>query len=131
MSFHVPNKYRLGPGRGMPSHMLALASTPADGNNGCFTVPNGKLLFIIQASDGLGWEHVSVSLQRKSTNLTLHRCPTWEQMCQMKALFWDAEDIVLQFHPAESDYRNVHEFCLHLWRPIDVMFPCPPSEMIA
>jgi len=64
------------------------------------------------------WEHVSVSLER--------RCPTWEEMCIVKALFWDAEETVVQFHPPESDYVNAHRFCLHLWRYKGEM-PRPPS----
>lgn len=64
------------------------------------------------------WEHVSVSLE--------HRCPTWEEMCIVKALFWDDEETVLQFHPPESDYVNQHRFCLHLWRYKGEM-PRPPS----
>lgn len=127
MSFHVPNEYRLR------DHPI-LGSSDADGNNGFFLIPNDKGLYAVQASDGLGWEHISVSLQRKykdGTLKTLRLCPTWGQMCSMKSVFWDAENIVIQFHPAESDYRNLHEFTLHLWRPVDLMFPCPPSEMIA
>src|SRR5580658_4748259 len=44
------------------------------------------------------FEHVSVSLA--------HRCPTWEEMCKIKDLFWDDEDVVVQFHPAKSEYVN-------------------------
>lgn len=55
-----------------------------------------------------GWEHVSVSLG--------NRCPTWDEMCFVKNLFWDEEDMVIQFHPAKSEYINLHPYALHLWR---------------
>jgi len=64
------------------------------------------------------WEHVSVSIE--------NRCPTWEEMCLVKSLFWEPEDTVVQFHPPESDYVNAHRFCLHLWRYKGIM-PRPPS----
>lgn len=81
----------------------------------------GQTVYVI-ASDGEGWEHVSVS--RKD------RCPTWEEMCQVKAMFWDAEYVVVQFHPRESEYVNNHAFCLHLWRQVDADFPTPPSIFV-
>jgi hypothetical protein len=65
-----------------------------------------------------GWEHVSVSTPR--------RPPNWREMCFIKALFWDAEDTVVQFHPPESAYVNQHPHCLHLWRSRDVVIPLPP-----
>lgn len=64
------------------------------------------------------WEHVSVSLE--------HRCPTWEEMCIVKNLFWDEEETVIQIHPPRSQYVNYHPFCLHLWRYRGIM-PAPPA----
>ena len=37
-----------------------------------------------------------------------------------KALFWDEDDCVIQYHPPRSEYVNNHQNCLHLWRPIGV-----------
>lgn len=111
MTFHVPNKYRIKEGR--------MGSTDNIGNNGAFRV---KSKFNVIASDQGGWEHVSVSMQ--------HRCPNWKEMCQIKSLFWDDEDVVIQYHPAKADYVNIHPHCLHLWRPIDQTIPTPPSIMI-
>ncbi len=54
------------------------------------------------------WQHVSVSYP--------HRCPTWDEMCFVKDLFWSENDLVVQFHPVKKDYINNHKFCLHLWR---------------
>jgi hypothetical protein len=84
-------------------------------------VGHGQILRVI-ASDQFGWEHVSVS--RKD------RCPTWEEMCQIKDLFWDDTDCVVQYHPPRSEYVNNHPHCLHLWRQVGCNFPMPPSIMV-
>ena len=115
MTFHVPEKFRITSG--------PMASDKSFGNNGAFFIrrPRSPVLRAI-ASDGAGWEHVSVSLP--------NRCPTWEEMCQVKDLFWDAEDCVVQFHPPRSQYVNNHEFCLHLWRPIGAKLLMPESFLV-
>ena len=115
MAFKVPERYRVKQG--------AIASDAGYGNNGAFVVAlkRGQTVFVI-ASDMMGWEHVSVSRS--------DRCPTWEEMCQIKAMFWDAEDVALQYHPRESDYVNNHPNCLHLFRPIDAEIPTPPSILV-
>lgn len=73
-------------------------------------------------SDGLGWEHVSVS--------TPGRCPNWDEMCFVKDLFWAPEDVVIQFHPGRSHYVNNHPYCLHLWRAQGIDLPQPPPELV-
>ena len=68
-----------------------------------------------------GWEHVSVS--------TATRCPTWEEMCEVKDLFWSEDEAVIQFHPPRAEYVNNHRYCLHLWKP---PYPVvmPPSILV-
>lgn len=61
-------------------------------------------------------EHVSVSLYNES-----RKTPTWEEMCEVKEIFWKPEEEVHQIHPAVSRY--VHgifgkDNILHLWRPV-------------
>jgi hypothetical protein len=121
MSFHVPNQFRIRAG--------ALRSDDGYGNNGAFMVPNRaarrglrELPLAVIASDEHGWEHVSVSLPT--------RCPTWDEMCFIKALFWDESDCVVQFHPPEGEYGNNHAHCLHLWRPTGHDIATPPSWMV-
>lgn len=123
MAFKFPEQYRLRKG--------AYGSDPAvHGNNGAGFIPIKGTLTPLKfiASDGDGaptgerWEHVSVSLP--------HRCPTWEEMCKVKALFWDDEDTVMQLHPPRSTWVNNHQFCLHLWRPVDATVPLPPEWMV-
>lgn len=121
--FHVPEKYRWSKG---PN-----ASTEADGNNGFFVVPHHRIkgyVFYMQASDGMGWEHVSVSVTESGKRQ--HRCPTWAEMCWVKSQFWDEEDCVIQYHPAKSEYVNMHPFVLHLWRPIGQEIPIPDKIMV-
>lgn len=112
--FHPPNQYRIRTG--------PLASTDAYGCNGAFLLEGRKRALMIIASDGGGWEHVSVSLP--------DRCPTWDEMCAVKALFWDPDDCVMQLHPPASRHVNNHPNCLHLWRPVGIEIPQPPSIMV-
>lgn len=113
MSFKVPEQYR-----------DLNYSTPADGNNGYFCIkalaPSDTLVII--ASDGEGWEHVSVSKKSKT--------PTWEEMCKVKALFWGPDDCVIQYHPRQKDYVNNHPHCLHMWRPTNVEIPTPDPILV-
>lgn len=99
------------------------SSSAADGFTGAFLIFSncGRTIKII-SSTGLGWEHVSVSLQK--------HCPNWQEMCFVKDLFWDAEEVVMQLHPAKSQYVNNHPNCLHLWRPTDQIIPTPPAELV-
>ena len=77
------------------------------------------------SSNGHGWEHVSVSFPNHHKS-----CPSWPLMCAIKDLFWDAEDTVVQFHPAKSQYVNNHPGCLHLWRPTEATLPVPDMMLI-
>lgn len=86
-----------------------------------FIIPHYKIqnyeFQCIAGDDEDGWEHVSVVVQPKSKKAT--RCPTWEEMCFIKDQFWKENQEVVQFHPAKSEYVSAHDFCLHLWRPIN------------
>lgn len=99
-----------------------MGSDDSYGNNGCFIVPFHSTKFTVIASDGEGWEHISVSLP--------NRCPNWEEMCYMKKLFWGEDECVVQYHPAKSEYVNNHPNCLHLWRPINEKLPTPPAILV-
>jgi len=69
-----------------------------------------------------GWEHVSVSYA--------NRCPVWDEMCFIKDLFWTEEETVLQFHPKKTEYKNVHKYCLHLWRRCGENYELPNRLLI-
>ena len=116
MAFHVPEKGRLirGP----------LASDHTFGNNGAFDVTYKGETFCCIASDGEGWQHVSISIPHKAD------IPTWDQMCGIKNIFWDKSDAVIQIHPQEKDYVNNHDYCLHLWRNDKVDQNLPRSILV-
>ena len=82
-----------------------------------------KLNFIM--SWGAGWEHCSVSITDR-----YRRCPDWEQMCFIKDTFWNEDECCVEYHPAKKDYVNNHEYCLHIWKPIEQELPMPPSIMV-
>lgn len=110
----VPNEYRIAIG--------PLASTPEDGCNGYFLIPFESTVLGVLASDGMGWDHVSVSLD--------NRTPNWREMCFIKELFFEEYDCVVQYHPPKKEYVNNHEHCLHLWRPQEEIIPMPPSILV-
>ena len=87
---------------------------------GAFKIRRNDLVYTIIAADGSpesgGWEHASVHLRHKrNLEIPLKRTPTWEEMCYVKHLFWDPEEPVIQFHPPQSSYVNIHPYVLHLW----------------
>lgn len=119
--FHVPNKDRITYG--------TMGSGNWIGNNGAFQVwLSNRTDAIILASDGEGWEHVSVRMYDKGTGQD--RTPTWAEMCKIKDMFWDDEDCVIQYHPPKSEYVNNHPHVLHLWRPTEKVMPMPDSILV-
>lgn len=91
--------------------------TGEDGLRG--TLWKNNIQFAFQFSYGGGWEHLSVSTQK--------RTPTWEEMCWFKDTFWKPDECCVQYHPAAHDYINDHKNCLHIFRPIGQEFPMPPK----
>jgi len=124
MSMRVPEQYRVRSG--------ALATTEAFGNNGAFVLPVLKRAIVhVIASDGEGWEHVSVSLDPQTMGAkNAQRCPTWEEMDALKRLFWDDSDCVAQLHVPRKDWVNCHPYTLHLWRQISHEWAQPDSIMV-
>jgi hypothetical protein len=127
--FHVPELSR------DTTHPI-LGSSSADGNNGAFHLespePGWRLALICsdgsdpEVPDGNGWEHVSIHAH----NGARLRTPTWKEMAYVKRLCWDSEDVVVQFHPRESEYINCHPNVLHLWRCTNCEFPTPPPILV-
>lgn len=115
---HMLDKYRA------KASELYRCGAVGDSGNGCFKVYVAGRSFFVIASDGGGWEHVSVSPCNQK------RCPTWEEMCAIKDMFFYPFECVVQYHPPESDYVNLHPHCLHLWRPTAAELPRPPKEFV-
>lgn len=133
MTFEVPGPSRLTKkwfiDHGRPD-LVSASSTPADGNNGWFLVRRrgGRRFFCI-ASDGMGWEHVSISIRTAGLE-AVRRTPTWDEMSLIKRLFWSDDDTVVQYHPAKEAYRNYDAYTLHLWRPTELLLPRPDPDLI-
>lgn len=120
----APEQYRL------KNHPI-LGSDASYGNNGFFVIPHYRINdyeLRCQISDGLSWEHVSVTVSHRKKEAT--RCPTWEEMCFIKNTFWNEDEVVVQYHPAKEDYVSCHHFCLHLWRSTTQIFPTPDPIMV-
>jgi len=85
----------------------------------------GRSFLVIASVDNCGpyglWEHISVSPKNQK------RCPTWDEMAAIKDMFFLPEEECVQFHPKHSEYVNLHEFCLHIWRPVDGSLRQPSS----
>jgi len=97
-----------------------------DRGNGVFKVYAGGRSFFVVASNGGGWEHVSVSPCNKKRK----SCPTWDEMCAIRDMFFQPEERVVEFHPPKSEYVNQHPYCLHLWRYTAGEFPHPPMIFV-
>ena len=95
---------------GFKAHVLLLSTKQ---NNHAATVV---------VSWGCGWDHVSVSF----TN----RTPTWEEMAEVKDMFFEPDEVCFQIHPAKTDYVNYHPYCLHIWRCQEADIPAPPYWMV-
>lgn len=93
-----------------------------DENNGAFRLKVKGKRYAVIASNGGGWEHVSVSHENE--------VPTWDVMCDIKDMFFRDDETVMQIHPKKSEYVNNHKNCLHLWRPRKQEIPLPPVQMV-
>jgi len=103
--------------------------------DGMFRIPHPKIdnyNYFVVVSTGLDWDHVSVSLRivKNGREHPVLRCPTWEEMCYIKELFFEDTEAVVQYHPAASEYVNHHPYCLHLWRPQIETLPIPDKILV-
>ena len=93
--------------------------------NGCFRIPSpidGQTLAVV-ASNGGGWDHVSVSRS--------NRCPNWPEMEHIQRMFFKDDEDAMQLHVPIDEHLNMHPHCLHLWRPQTEAIPRPPAWMVA
>lgn len=101
---------------------LLIGSVGVDGGRG--KIHYGKLVASVIWSNGGGWEHVSIAPYRRSYT------PSWDEMCKLKDMFFYDDEVVVQYHPAKSEYVNNVSNCLHLWRPLNDVLPTPPVIMV-
>src|SRR5262245_43306899 len=100
----------------------AVRALEGGGDGGAFKVSHGRQWLRVVASFGMGWDHVSVSLN--------HRCPTWDEMEHVKRIFFEDDETAMQLHVALAAHVNLHPYCLHLWRPQTVPIPLPDKVMV-
>jgi len=123
--FRVIEKYRVTVGQ--------MATPTNAGLYGRFLIPspyqkNTELNVIATNGEGVSpqWEHVSVhAVRNKKTKI-----PSWYEMQYIKGLFWEPDDVVLQFHVGAEDHINLHKHVLHLWRAVDEVQPLPPKILV-
>ena len=101
-----------------------IISTGFDGGMGKFLAGPMKKMTVIWSYCG-GWEHVSIN--------GVNRMPTWDEMCQIKDMFFTEDECCVQYHPPKSEYVNNIPYCLHIWKPIEQYsgaLPVPPSLLV-
>jgi hypothetical protein len=101
---------------------LLVRETGEDGGWGIVYFGGGRKPAMVIFSWGDGWDHVSVSYK--------NRCCTWDEMCEIKDIFFHEDECAVQYHPLKKDYVNNHPYVLHLWRPQNIEIPMPPRELV-
>jgi hypothetical protein len=117
--FKVPEKYRVIDGDN--------STTIHNGNNGLFKLylrgnrTNLGSMLYITATEKDSWECVEV--------YTPVRYPIWEELCLVRNLFWDRNDLVIQYYPREKDCSNFKKYSVCLWRPTNQLIPNPQGAL--
>lgn len=106
----------------LDEYRIPLMGDLGDEYNGMFRIKIKGEKYAIVASNGDGWEHVSISHKNK--------IPSWKIMSTIKDMFFEDDEVVMQLHPKKEDYINMHPNCLHLWKPIGKEIPTPPTWMV-
>jgi len=118
------NQYRIRRGE--------LSSPDSYGMAGAFLIPIGlkrrAVVVSCNGDIGTGWEHVSVHII--SGKKKHQETPTWNDMCYIKNMFWSDDEIAIQIHPKKTDYINVHNHTLHLWRSLNQELLTPPNLLV-
>ena len=117
MAFHPPQDERT---------LVEMAKT-GDGN--VYVIPvHPRRAFLVGSDITLDWEHVLVTaIDPRDGSVSM---ATWDEMCLVKEIFWDKEDMVMQLHPPQSEYVNDNPYTLHLWRPVKEVIPNPFLGML-
>jgi hypothetical protein len=99
-----------------------LTSGPAEDAPGAWYIAAQIGDIRVLATNGLGWDHVSVSLE--------YRCPLYDEMKAIKRLCFRDDEWAMELHAPPSKHISRHPYVLHLWRPHDVAIPTPPEIMV-
>ena len=102
----------------------------------CLMIGPGEpqIVWLQAGYDFPAWDHVSVSVQPTLTTdgkaYNPRRLPSWEEMHFVKRLCWEDDETVIQIHAPASVYVNQNPWVLHLWKPIGIEIPLPPTRTI-
>lgn len=129
MAWKIPEKYRTAQRKfGIKGEPFGAFQIPSPDRS---RITKTDLMVIATCGmEGAEWEHVSVRAVKNFNGKIKNMLPTWDEMCFIKSLFWDDEDVVMQLHPKKSEYVNNHPFVLHLWRPLKSEIPTPPPILV-
>lgn len=119
-------KAHFDPMGGFDTGAFLLPSKLAEGRRGLRVIACGALDDV----PGMEWEHVSVTVDTGDTESSKKTTPTWGEMQYVRELFFEAKETVVQLHPPLEQCINIHEGCLHLFRPTKFTFPLPASIMV-
>lgn len=128
---NVLEKYRITAGHASTSRGAPYGAFHLPIKKICTPQRSGSAVCIMddgrgQGPNRTGWEHVSVTHALNKGTIT----PTWDIMAKVKDLFWKPSECVMQIHPPEEDYIDIHENVLHLWRPLEEEIPRPPDDLV-
>jgi hypothetical protein len=117
-NLHKLDKYRY-----IDQKVVDMYGSLGDENFGAFQIDfRSNKLFII-ASSGDGWDHVSVSLRT--------RTPNWYEMEYVARLFFNDNEYAVQYHVPTQQHVNIHDNCLHWWRPhLPLIILMPPPIFV-
>lgn len=95
----------------MPFGLWDIRPLPEHTYGAMMKLPDCGTVSVVWGYNEKGYEHVSVSPMHK------FRIPTWNDMATLKDRFFYHEEEAYQIMPKHSEYVNLVENCLHLWRP--------------
>lgn len=80
------------------------------------TVGKQKGSVVFSFGVGSDWEHVSFAPYSG-------KMPTWDEMTAIKDIFFNEEEDCISIFPRKSEYVNLKENCLHIWRNKNIVLP--------
>lgn len=106
-----------------PAQLDYAGGWAGDHTCGAFVIPSllDQKPMVVIASANDGWDHVSVSREK--------RVPNWHEMSHIHRLFFKDEP-AMQLHVPASDHINIHPNVLHLWRSHAQPIPLPPKAFV-
>ena len=118
------NLYELDHLRQYGPRVIETMGSAGDHGNGAFIVHSviDRAQLLVVASNGEGWDHVSVSRR--------NRPPNWTEMEQVAKLFFAADEVAVQYHVPATEHVNAAVNALHWWRPQHGELPRPSMHLV-